>query len=108
MPIYNKLVRDRIPEIIAASGKKFTTSVLTEEAYRAKLREKLQEEINEYLAANADNECLEELADVLEVVYALAAVHGATSRGLEELRLAKAEKRGGFEQKLYLHEVEDR
>ncbi|MDT3416774.1 MULTISPECIES: nucleoside triphosphate pyrophosphohydrolase [Brevibacillus] len=107
MPIYNKLIRDRIPEIIAATGKRYTTSVLSDEEYLVKLREKCQEELDEYNSAKSDRESLEELADVLEVVYALARVHGASPRDLEEIRRSKAEKRGGFEQKLFLHEVED-
>ncbi|REK61725.1 MAG: phosphoribosyl-ATP pyrophosphohydrolase [Brevibacillus sp.] len=107
MPIYNKLIRDRIPEIIAATGKRYTTSVLSDDEYLVKLREKCQEELDEYNSAKSDRESLEELADVLEVVYALARVHGASPRDLEEIRRSKAEKRGGFEQKLFLHEVED-
>ncbi|WP_029099846.1 nucleoside triphosphate pyrophosphohydrolase [Brevibacillus thermoruber] len=107
MPIYNKLIRDRIPEIIAATGKRYTTSVLSDDEYLVKLREKCQEELNEYNTAQSDQECLEELADLLEVVYALARVHGASPRDLEEIRRSKAEKRGGFERKVFLHEVED-
>ncbi len=107
MPIYNKLIRDRIPEIIAESGKRYTISVLPDEEYMGKLREKCQEELNEYNRAQSDQECLEELADLLEVVYALARVHGASPRDLEEIRRVKAKKRGGFERKLFLHEVED-
>ncbi|MBO8162086.1 MAG: nucleoside triphosphate pyrophosphohydrolase [Brevibacillus sp.] len=107
MPIYNKLIRDRIPEIIAASGKRYATSVLSDDEYLVKLREKCREELNEYNSAQSDQERLEELADLLEVVYALARVHGASPRDLEEIRRSKAEKRGGFEKKLLLHEVED-
>jgi len=107
MPIYNKLIRDRIPEIIAASGKRYTTSVLKEDEYLVKLREKCQEELNEYSTAQTDQECLQELADLLEVVYALARVHGASPRDLEEIRKSKAEERGGFEKMLFLHEVEE-
>lgn len=107
MPIYNKLIRDRIPEIIEATGKQFSTSVLSDEEYLVKLREKLQEELNEYQTAQSDHECLEELADILEVVYALAKVHGSSAAELENVRRSKAEKRGGFEKKLYLYEVED-
>ncbi|MFY0545628.1 phosphoribosyl-ATP pyrophosphohydrolase [Brevibacillus sp. H7] len=107
MPLYNKLIRDRIPDIIEATGKRFTTSVLSDAEYLVKLREKCQEELNEYNAANTDQECLEELADLLEVIYALAQIHGASPADLEAIRRSKAEKRGGFEKKLFLHEVED-
>lgn len=107
MPIYNKLIRDRIPEIIAATGKSCTTRVLSDEEYMIQLKAKCQEELNEYIAGQTDTECLEELADLLEVIYALARVHGASTRDLEAIRVSKAAKRGGFEKKLFLHEVED-
>ncbi|MBT7706701.1 nucleoside triphosphate pyrophosphohydrolase [archaeon] len=62
---YNKLVRDKIPEIIAGNGDTAATHIATDEEYRGKLREKLQEEVNEFLE-ELDNG---ELADILEVVY---------------------------------------
>ncbi|MFD2370961.1 nucleoside triphosphate pyrophosphohydrolase [Brevibacillus sp. GCM10020057] len=107
MPIYNKLVRDLIPEIVADSGKRAVTRVLTEEEYRKKLQEKLLEEVREYMEASSAQDSLEELADVLEVVYALAKGHGSTVEELESIRLSKSMKRGGFEKRLFLHEVED-
>lgn len=107
MPIYNKLIRDRIPEIISSSGKKFTVSILSDDEYLAKLRDKCQEELNEYYAAKTTEEALEELADLMEVIYALAKVHGSLPSELEQIRQQKAQKRGGFEKKLFLHSVED-
>jgi len=105
MPAYHKLVRDRIPEIIAVSGRRCTTSILSDEEYLHQLREKCLEEWNEYLAAANDQERLEELADLLEVIHALTRVHGASPEVLEEVRREKAEKRGGFAEKVFLHEV---
>jgi predicted house-cleaning noncanonical NTP pyrophosphatase (MazG superfamily) len=102
MPTYNKLVRDRIPEIIAASGKKYTTRILSDPDYREKLNQKLQEELDEYLK----DRDIAELADLLEVVYAAAQAQGVSKEELEQIRLAKANERGGFDQKLLLVEVE--
>ncbi|SEP01027.1 nucleoside triphosphate pyrophosphohydrolase [Paenibacillus sp. OV219] len=107
MPIYNKLVRDRIPEIISNSGSTMSTRILDEEEYRTELRTKLNEETEEYLTAETDDEALEELADVLELLHALAVSHGFTPDQLEEVRMVKAEKRGGFQDRIYLIEVHD-
>ncbi|GIP30277.1 hypothetical protein J23TS9_54070 [Paenibacillus sp. J23TS9] len=63
MPVYNKLVRDRIPDIIAAQGKQYTIKTLNQEEYIVELRKKLQEEHQEYITAGQDREAVEELAD---------------------------------------------
>lgn len=107
MPVYNKLVRDRIPEIIENSGKKFTTKILDDDQYELELKKKLLEEMEEYQNASNDNEALEELADLLELMHALAKVHGASMEEVEKIRQDKASKRGGFEEKIFLIEVED-
>lgn len=106
MPVYNKLVRDRIPEIIENSGKKFTTKILDDDQYELELKKKLLEEMEEYQNASNDNEALEELADLLELMHALAKVHGASMEEVEKIRQDKASKRGGFEEKIFLIEVE--
>lgn len=107
MPTYNKLVRDYIPQIIESTGKKMNARILNEEEYRVELDTKLKEEMNEYLNAKEASESLEELADLMEVIHALAAVHGASADELEELRLRKAQKRGGFQGRVYLIDVDD-
>lgn len=104
--IYHKLIRDRIPEIIAESGQSCVTEVLDDGTYRAMLEEKLAEECGEYRTAGTDAEALEELADVLEVVYAIAAARGCTEEQLNRIRQEKADKRGGFRKRLLLTEVE--
>ena len=98
---YNKLVRDRIPEIIEASGKRCVWSTLSDEEYLAKLDEKLNEELAEY----QESKSMEELADLLEVVRAVAAARGSSMEEVETIRRDKAEKRGGFEKKILLTEV---
>lgn len=98
---YNKLIRDRIPEIIAKNGQTARVRVLTDEEYLAKLDEKLGEELAEYLADGN----VEELADLLEVIYAAALARGTTAEQLDEIRRKKAEERGAFAEKLLLEEV---
>lgn len=107
MPIYNKLIRDRIPEIITKQGLTLTTRILEADEYLTELRTKLQEETNEFLTAESSSEAIEELADMLEVIHALAERHGASVQELERIRADKADKRGGFKDRIYLIGVED-
>ncbi|MED0653782.1 nucleoside triphosphate pyrophosphohydrolase [Anoxybacillus geothermalis] len=107
MMIYNKLVRDRIPTIIEQAGKTFTTRILDDEEYRKELQKKAFEELEEYVQAETDEAALEELADVLEIIHALAECHGASIEQVEQIRAKKAEKRGGFRDKIFLIEVHD-
>ena len=99
--VYNKLVRDRIPEIIEQTGKTCTCSILSDEDYLKMLDEKLNEELAEY----QEDKSMEELADLLEVIKAVALARGSSFEKVEEIRRAKAEKRGGFDKRIYLEEV---
>ena len=100
--LHNKLVRDKIPAIIIEDGRKCKTKILSEKDYIFELERKLSEEVHEYkLDKNP-----EELCDVMEVVYALAAARGMSIEELEAKRLAKRESRGGFDGKVYLIEAE--
>lgn len=90
-----KLVRDRIPELFGGPGSVYLP--LNDTDYRAALRSKLLEETCEYLESGE----MLELADVLEVVYALAALDGISSAQLEDLRATKAAESGGFAQRLW-------
>lgn len=103
MPIYRKLVRDRIPEIIQASGRTCAVEILAPEAYRAALDTKLAEELAEY---QTDGE-VAELADLVEVVYAIVKERGLSIQEFEALRQAKAAGRGAFDQRLFLVEVKE-
>lgn len=107
MAIYNKLVRDKIPEIIKNDNKKCTTRILDHEDYVVELKKKLAEELEEYQEAHSDKDALEELADILELLHALAATHGASIDYVEEVRREKAQMRGGFKERIFLIEVED-
>ena len=99
--VYNKLVRDRIPEIIAKNGKTCTTEILSDEEYLKMVDAKLDEELAEY----HKDQNIEELADLLEVLYAAAKARGYTPEDLESVRAEKAEKRGAFKKKILLKEV---
>ena len=103
MPIHNKLVRDKIPEIIEKTGKVCHIHTLTSDEYLAELDRKLNEECAEYQA----DKSLEELADMLEVMYAIAEARGYSIEELEKVRAEKAEKRGAFIEKIYLESVDD-
>lgn len=98
---YNKLIRDKIPEIIEKSGKKCTVEVMDNETYIKYLDAKLNEELAEYQA----DKSIEELADLLEVMQAVAVARGYSVEELEKVRKEKADKRGGFEKRLLLKEV---
>lgn len=101
MKIYNKLVRDRIPEIILKDNELPSTRILNDEEYIQELNKKLQEEVNEYLEA----ENIEEMVDILEVIRAILDHKGVTYEEIEEKRIKKATKRGAFKEKIYLEKV---
>ena len=101
MKVYNKLVRDKIPEIIEADGKCCKTEILSDEEYIKMIDAKLDEELAEY----HEDQNIEELADLMEVIYAAAEARGYSVEELEAVRLAKVEKRGTFKEKTLLREV---
>ena len=92
-----KLVRDKIPQIIAADGKKPITRILSQEEYLQELDKKLNEEIAEYQA----DKSIEEMADVLEVLFAICEARGHSVEQLMEVRNEKRKARGGFEGKIF-------
>lgn len=96
--IYNKLVRDKIPEIIEMNGGKAHIRQLSDGEFRDFLEAKLDEEVGEF---HRDKNT-EELADILEVVYALASSMGCNRDELHEIYWNKHNARGGFEQRILL------
>lgn len=100
---YHKLVRDKIPAIIEASGKRCITQVLSDEEYLHMIDAKLDEELAEY---HADPN-IEELADLMEVIHAATLARGYSIEQLEQVRAEKAAERGGFEKKILLKEVHE-
>ena len=107
MPVYNKLVRDRIPEIIEMSGQTLTSRILDEDDYLIEINRKMHEELAEYEEARTNEDSIEELADLLELIYAAANTYGTTIEELEKIRLDKAKKRGGYDERIFLVAVED-
>ena len=96
-----KLVRDRIPEIIISEGRKPATRIAGTEEYRRKLSEKLEEEVAEFLA----NMSTEEMADVLEVLHAICELEGIRMEDVERARLVKKKERGGFSGRVILQQA---
>lgn len=101
MIIYNKLIRDKVPGIIEAQGNIYDIKTLNDKEYLESLNQKLGEELKEY---NESGE-VEELADLVEIIYAIAEHKGVSVDEFEKIRLSKKEKRGGFEKRLFLVSV---
>ena len=102
--VYNKLVRDNIPNIIKTKGEEPIIKVLDDETYKKELEKKLYEEYEEVLEASGE-ERVEELADILEIIKALARLQNKTLDDVIECANRKAEKRGAFEEKIFLEKV---
>jgi len=99
---YNKLVRDKIPNIIEASGRKCIYEIASKDDRYSLLELKLQEEVSEFL----EDKNLEELADVMEVLFGLANALGYSEEELLVARVKKKEERGGFKEGIVLKIVE--
>lgn len=102
--IYNKLVRDNIPDIIESKGETPVTKILDDNTYKIELEKKLNEEYQEVLTASGDDR-VEELADMLEIIRALAKLEGKSLQNVIEIADVKSEKRGAFEKKIFLERV---
>lgn len=103
--VYNKLVRDKIPEIIENDGETPIVKTLNDNEYRIELEKKLKEEYEEVLSANGKEERLEELADMLEIISALASLEDEDIQTVINIMDKKREKRGGFTKKLFLEKT---
>jgi predicted house-cleaning noncanonical NTP pyrophosphatase (MazG superfamily) len=103
MKTYNKLVRDRIPQLIVEDGRKPFTRFLNDWEYLVELKKKLQEEISEYAKSGE----LEELIDIGEVIHAILTVENVSVETYQRMRLEKKEARGGFEKRIFLESVEE-
>ena len=101
MKIHNKLVRDKVPEIIASTGKSYDLHYAKTEEILPLLETKLNEEVSEYL----EDKNLEELADVMEVLFGLANALGYSEEDLINKRNVKKEERGGFEKGIVLEKI---
>ena len=100
--VYNKAIRDKIPEIIEQAGRRSIFKILSDEEFIRELEKKLTEEIYEYSTSKS----IEELTDIIEVVYRIAELRGISVDKLESLRINKKNERGGFSKNLFLIQVE--
>ena len=98
MVIHNKAIRDKIPEIIKESGKNCNVKKLDNSEFLIRLEKKLVEELEEY----QESKNVEELADILEVIYRISELKGVVSDELDKIRQKKAEQRGKFDDNLFL------
>ena len=102
--VYNKLVRDKIPEIIEGKNETPVTRILNDDECKLKLEKKLYEEYKEVIESSGEDR-LFELADMIEVIKSLALLSGKTLEDIIELANGKRNKRGGFEKKIFLEKV---
>lgn len=103
--IYNKLVRDNIPDIIKKNKEIPVTKILDQNDYKKELENKLNEEYHEVLESSGKNR-IEELGDMLEVMKALAELEGSSLNEVIEISNKKYLKRGGFSKKIFLIKTE--
>jgi predicted house-cleaning noncanonical NTP pyrophosphatase (MazG superfamily) len=99
---YDKLVRDKIPEIIKADNKNPIIHTADKKEYWKKLKEKLTEEVNEFLKESNE----EEFADILEVLHAISDFKNFDKNKVNQIKKAKATKRGRFKDKIILERVD--
>ena len=102
--LYCKLVRDNIPKIIEKSGKSALIDTLSDKDYEIFLERKLDEEVQEY----HDSKDIEELADILEILIALAKIQGCSFSDLVNLQTKKAREKGSFSKKILLISVAEK
>jgi len=100
----DKLVRDKIPEIISESGRKPVIHIADDSEYWKRLKDKLLEEVKEFIE---DGDEKEEIADIFEVLYSIMDFRKLDKAEVEKIRLKKAEKKGGFKDKIVLDEIND-
>ncbi len=104
---YNKIVRDKVPSVIAANGGKPTSRVLAQDEFARLLRDKLVEEAREVVGAQSYEALVSQLADVAEVVATLQKLHDISDDDMAGVRAAKLAERGGFDGRVYLESVEE-
>lgn len=102
----DKLIRDKLPQTMQASGIVVVQRTMDDGEYSMRLKDKLVEEVQEVLEVKDAKEMLEELADVIEVVKALGDTHGISFENILKASCDKKETKGGFGDKIYVERVE--
>lgn len=100
---YNKLIRDNNVKIMEDKGCKVRYEILDNERYGEELDKKLKEEVEEYL----EDYSIEEMADVMEVIYAILEYRGTSMEEVEKVRIEKRDRKGAFKKKVFLKDVEE-
>ena len=108
MKIYNKLIRDRIPEIIQKDGNTADIIILSEESFKQAIKEKLIEEATEVYNAQDRDDILSELADLQEVMDTIKQMYNINTLEVNTIQAVKALQRGKFEKRLYLKSVKEK
>jgi len=106
--IYNKLIRDKIPEIIEKSGGTPKIHKLNKTEFKKELAKKILEEGKELYKAKSKADISNELSDLLELIYVIAKENKLSLERLENARIEKNLKRGGFKKQLFLEYVEEK
>ncbi len=101
--LYNKLVRDDVPQIIKESGRKCKTRTLSDDEFQEALLNKILEEVEEFRVSNSE----EELADIYEVMDNLIEFLGYEPMHIDYLKMKKKESRGSFKERVFLEQVEE-
>lgn len=108
IPTYNKLIRDRILEILESKGLTYNAYTLLPKQHLTEIKKKLYEEVKELDETINEADAIEEMADVLELLHAALNIFGKSFDELDAVRVKKKEKRGGFDEGLYLIDVQDK
>ena len=101
----NKLVRDKVPSLVTKDGGSYTLKLLSPLEHQHEITKKMYEELDEYHAATSKEEAVEELADMVELIYAAVKLHDLSIEQFETIRLDKKKKKGGFEKGIYLNNI---
>ena len=102
MKVYNKLVRDKIPDIIESENKKAHISIIPLDQFEQYLNNKLQEELDEYIKSGD----VMELVDIGEVMHSILELKNVSIQEYQRLRKEKLESKGGFKERILLKSVE--
>ena len=106
--VFNKLVRDNIPDIIEKNNEVAVTRILEDKEYLLELYKKLHEECIEVEMAKNKEELIMELADVYEVLLAVMLYNDINLEEVEACALIKRNKRGSFSKRIYLEKTYDK
>ena len=101
----NKLVRDKVPSLVTKDGGSYSLKLLSPLEHQHEITKKMYEELNEYNEAASKDEAIEELVDIVELIYAAVKLHGLSIEEFEAIRLEKKKKKGGFEKGIYLNSI---